>query len=112
MKRILRPGKTILEKATYRCDFSGKKLGDSFAAHIEIWCGYSSSRDGVAYRLHLSDAALDELMAYLRLRMYPRKVRDTGSYYLEGPGRQRVHGGREDSVGKRRLLAMTRAQFE
>lgn len=112
MKRILRPGKTIIEKAEYRCDFSGKKLGDSCAAHVEIWCGYSSSRDGVTYRLHLSDAALDELMAYIRLRMYPRKVRDSGSYYLEGLGLQPVHCGREDSVGKRRLPALVRAQFE
>ena len=111
MKRILRQGEIISERAAYRCDFSGNKLGASFAAQVEIWCGYSSKRDGVTYRLHLSDTALDELMIYLRLRIYPHKIRDTGNYYLERRGRQRVFGAHEDSIGKRRLLALTRAQL-
>jgi hypothetical protein len=111
MKRILRPGKTVAEKAEYVCDFTGKKLGDSTPVHIEIWCGYPSNRDGVTYRLHLSDDALDEMMVYLRLRLLPRKVRDTGSYYFEGCHRQRVRSGPEDLMSKRQLQAAVRRQI-
>ncbi len=110
MKRILRPAKTVPEKAEYVCDFSGKKLGDSFAASVEIWCGYPSNRDGIVYHLHLSDDALNDLMAYLRLRLQPRKIRDTGSHYLEGLGR-RVRSGPEDSMRERPLQTIVRKQL-
>ncbi len=112
MKRTLQPAKTVTEKAEYYCDFSGKKLGDWFAAHVEIWCGYPSNRDGVVYHLHLSDDALDELMAYLRLRLLPRNVRDAGSYYLEGLGGPRVRRGPEDPMRKRQLQAIVRKQLD
>ena len=112
MKRILRKAKTAAEKADYYCDFSGKKLGDSFAAQVEIWCGYPSNRDGIAYHLHLSDEALDELMAYLRTRLLPRRIRETGSYYLEGLAGQRVRGGPEDAMSKGQLLAIVRKQLD
>ena len=112
MKRILRPKKEVREKAEYLCDFTGKRLGDLAAAHVEIWCGYPSSRDGVTYHLHLSDNALDELMTYLRLRMLPHRLRDTGSHYLDGHRQKRVRGGPEDGMSKRQLLVAVKKQIE
>jgi hypothetical protein len=51
------------------------------------------------------------MMVYLRLRLLPRKVRDTGSYYFEGCHRQRVRSGPEDLMSKRQLQAAVRRQI-
>ena len=111
MKRILRPEKKVAEKVEYTCDFTGKRLGGSAPVHIEIWCGYPSNRDGVAYHLHLSDDALDELMTYLSLKLLPRRVRDAGRHYLEGLRQSRVCSGPEETKSKRQLQAAIKKQI-
>jgi hypothetical protein len=112
MKRILRPERPVTEKAEYTCDFTGEKLGQSAPAHVEIWCGYPSDRDGTVYRLHLSDRAVDELMVYLRLRMLPRKLRNAGSGYLEGGDPKCVREGPEDKMDKHQMRTAIKLQIE
>jgi hypothetical protein len=110
MKKIIRAEKRVPETAEYFCDFTGKKLGDIAAAHVEVQCGYSSDRDGTFYNLHLSDDALNELMAYLRLRMYPRKVADSASNYMIGGSCEYI--GSEDNLSKEPLRAIVQKQIE
>jgi len=112
MKRVLRREQIVREKAEYVCDFTGKKLGDSAPVHIEIWCGYPSNRDGLAYRLHLCDEALNELMAYLRYKMYPRKMRDSASCYFDGMSANEIPRRSEDLITRRKLKSAVLKQLE
>ncbi len=102
----------MTEETEYTCDFTGKNLGHSAPVHIEIWCGYPSDRDGVTYRLHLCDEALNELMTYLRFRIRPKKMGESASHYLEGMMGQKVHGGLEDSMSERALRRAVQKQIE
>ncbi len=74
MKRILTPKVEQPEVAIYTCDFIGKEMPHGPAVTVEVRCGYGSKRDMISYRLDLCDDALDDLMAFVRSRMYPRKV--------------------------------------
>ncbi|EIP98901.1 hypothetical protein OpiT1DRAFT_03379 [Opitutaceae bacterium TAV1] len=109
MKYILRPEKHVPEKAAFSCDFSNFALGDSAPNHVEIWCGYGSDRDGVRYHFHLCNEALEDLMAYLRLRMFPRKTSAAGFLYIEERPNDAVSGP-EDAMKIDQLREKVRAQ--
>lgn len=51
-------------------------------------------------------------MVYLRLKMLPRKLRDAGSFYLEGSGPECVRMGPEDEMSKRQMQTAIKQQIE
>ena len=117
MKRILRRAKSVPERAEFYCDFTRRKLGPAAPIYLDIWFGYGSDRDGATYRMHLSNGAAAELMAYLRLRLYPRKMRTCGhdDFFGEsdiGPAGTTQCVGPEDQLNRRQLKAEVARQVD
>lgn len=107
MKKIITPKQIQREVAEYYCDFTGKLMnkGCGPAATVVIHCGYESRRDCNQYELHLSDEGLEELMRMLRLRMFPRKMADSGrDVGIDGESDGPVLPGPEDSMTYHELL--------
>lgn len=70
MKKIIKP--QINEESEYFCDFSGEKLVDYIPAEVKISCGYGSQYDGFSLNLDLSDAALEELLEFVKNKLSPQ----------------------------------------
>ena len=78
MKKVLKPAVQEREEATFFCDITGKEMAKwGPAATLEVKGGYSSNRDGITYRLDLSEEGLDIVMKALKAALPPgAKMRD------------------------------------